>query len=141
MVPQLADAGPAVERAVREVAAVAPATRAAARRTRRTVMHAPVLVRRPCADACRGFRRTPMISFSGSCWVPPRSADPGGVHPAELLLELADLVAEPRRQLEVQLPGGLVHLVLQLLDELGQLGPRHAREVLGVLAGAALGLH
>src|SRR5690606_21778970 len=63
---------------------------------------------------------------------PPASADAGGVHAAQLLLQVGDLVAEPGGELELQVAGRGEHLVGQLLDEVGQFGARHA---LGVAAG------
>ena len=45
---------------------------------------------------------------------------PGCVHPAELLLQLGDLVAQPGGQLELQLGRRRVHLVGELLDQVGQ---------------------
>src|SRR5688572_8843874 len=65
------------------------------------------------------------------------SADARGLHAAQLLLQLLDLVAQPCRQLELQVAGRVVHLVGQLLDEIGELGARHAGEVLGVPARVA----
>src|SRR3954454_18208457 len=66
-----------------------------------------------------------------------RLADAGLGHAAQLLLELTDLIAQPRSQLELQLSGGGVHLVGQLLDEIGELRARPAGQVLCVLANAA----
>ena len=43
-------------------------------------------------------------------------------HAAQLLLQVGDLVAEPGGQLELQLGRRPMHLVGQLLDELGQVG-------------------
>src|SRR5687767_14497747 len=62
--------------------------------------------------------------------------DADGVHPSELLLELVDLVAQAGGELEVQLAGGVVHLVRELLDQGREVRPRHAGQVLGVPAGA-----
>src|SRR4051794_25064791 len=53
---------------------------------------------------------------------PPHS---GGVHAAQFALELADLVAQPRRDLELQFAGRVQHLLVELLDQVGQLGTRH----------------
>src|SRR4051794_2096760 len=53
-------------------------------------------------------------------------ADAGHVHSAQFLLEHGDLVADPRGQLELQLPSGPEHLVVEILDQRRQLGPRHA---------------
>ena len=43
--------------------------------------------------------------------------DAGGVHAAQLVLEVADLVAEAGRDLELQLGGGRVHLLGELGDQ------------------------
>src|SRR4051812_35197134 len=94
--------------------------------------------RRPCADACAALSSRYGRSPAGRVRYVQISADAGGVHPPQLLLELADLVPQTGRQLEVQLPRGLVHLVLELLDELRQLGTRHPGEVLRVRADGAL---
>jgi hypothetical protein len=51
------------------------------------------------------------------------SADAGGVHAAQFALEFGDLVAQPRRHLELQFAGGGEHLVVELLDQVGQFGP------------------
>jgi hypothetical protein len=59
------------------------------------------------------------------------------VHPAQLLLQLADLVSQSRRELEVQLRRGRVHLVGERLDQVGQLRSRERREILGVPPGVA----
>src|SRR4051794_36056930 len=48
---------------------------------------------------------------------------------AELALELGDLVAQARRLLEPEVGGGIVHLVLQGLDETTQVVGRHVGEV------------
>ena len=59
----------------------------------------------------------------------------GGPHAAQLLLQLADLVAQPGGELELQLGGGRVHLVGELLDQVGEVGRGHAGQLGGVLAG------
>src|SRR5215831_6426910 len=51
----------------------------------------------------------------------------GGLHAAQFVLELLDLVPQPRRDLELQLGGGGVHLVGELLDERHQVAARRAR--------------
>src|SRR5690606_25468764 len=65
-------------------------------------------------------------SATGAVRRPYVGAPSAGVlaHLAELLLEVADLVAEPCRELEVQVRRCLVHLVAELLDQLGQLAGR-----------------
>src|SRR3954447_18413830 len=63
-----------------------------------------------------------------------RSADAGLSHGVELALEVLDLVADPGRVLEAEVPGGLVHLLLEGLDQALELLRRH----LGVLALPAL---
>src|SRR6185312_10991268 len=50
-----------------------------------------------------------------------RLTDTGRVHPAQLLLQLADLVAQPGGDLELQLASRAEHLVVELLDQVGQL--------------------
>src|SRR5690606_6819374 len=56
----------------------------------------------------------------------PRRAHPegelrrGGGHLPQLLLEVGDLVPQPGRELELELLGGRVHLVAEVLDELGE---------------------
>ena len=73
--------------------------------------------------------------LAAGCWLPAAgSPDACRVHPSELLLELGDLVAEPGRELELQLGGGRPHLVVELLDQVGQRGPREV-----AYAGAANG--
>src|SRR5580693_3713600 len=47
--------------------------------------------------------------------------DAGGVHAAELLLELSDFVAEAGGNLEMELGGGGVHLIGQLGDQADEL--------------------
>ena len=42
-------------------------------------------------------------------------------HGSQLLLEVADLVAQARRKLELELFGGRVHLVGKLADQIGQI--------------------
>src|SRR6201986_1212624 len=56
-------------------------------------------------------------------------SDAGGLHAAELVFELADLVAEAGGDLELELGGGRVHLLGELLDQFDQ-----------VLAGGAAAL-
>src|SRR3954447_6901503 len=63
------------------------------------------------------------------------TSDAGGIHGAELFLEFADLVAEPRRELELQLGSRGVHLVLKLLDEQRQIVPRKPGELRRMLTG------
>src|SRR5699024_10994183 len=64
---------------------------------------------------------------------PVRSARRGR-HLPQLLLQVRDLVAQPPRQLEVQVGRGLVHLLGEVLDELGELG----RGQVPVAAGAGV---
>jgi hypothetical protein len=52
-----------------------------------------------------------------------------GVHGSQLFLEFVDLVTQPRGELEVQLGGCVVHLVLQLLDEQSEVVAWQAREL------------
>src|ERR1700759_2058993 len=47
-------------------------------------------------------------------------SDAGGLHAAELVFELADLVAEADGDLELELGGGRVHLLGELLDQLDE---------------------
>src|SRR6478735_10921334 len=54
-----------------------------------------------------------------------------GAHLPQLLLQLADLVAKPGRELEVQLCRSLVHLRGELLDEPGEVGSRHVGRPVG----------
>src|SRR3954454_7983301 len=61
--------------------------------------------------------------------------DARSIHGAELLLELADLVAEPGGELELQLSSRGMHLVLQLLDEQRQIVPRKPGELRSMLTG------
>jgi hypothetical protein len=61
--------------------------------------------------------------------------DAGFLHRAELLLELVDLVAKSGRELELQLGGRGMHLILQLLDQQRQLGLGHPGQLGGMLAG------
>ena len=44
----------------------------------------------------------------------------GGPHGAQLLLEVLDLVAQPGGELEVEVLGGGVHLLGELVDEFGE---------------------
>src|SRR5581483_11585400 len=60
------------------------------------------------------------------------SRQTGGVHPPQLLLEVGDLVPQPRGQLELQVTRRVEHLIGELLDEIGELGAGH---VAGVAAG------
>ena len=53
------------------------------------------------------------------------------LHLPQLLLQLADLVAQAGRELEVQLGGRLVHLRRQLLDEVREVGRGHVGRALG----------
>ena len=53
----------------------------------------------------------------------------GGVHAAQFLLQVGDLVADPGRQLELQVARGGHHLRGQVLDQVGELGARHVRGV------------
>src|SRR3954454_4857574 len=57
---------------------------------------------------------------------PPRDLLGGLDHLAELALEVGDLVAQPRGELELQLGGGGLHLVGEVLDELSEVGAGHA---------------
>ena len=57
---------------------------------------------------------------------------PGLEHAAQLLLEVADLVAQARSDLELQLGGGGSHLLAELLDQVGELTRRQVGEVGGV---------
>ena len=59
-------------------------------------------------------------------------------HLPQLLLQLADLVAQACGELELQLGGGTLHLVGQLLDQLGELGAGQTGQVGGVDAHAVL---
>src|SRR5665647_1141105 len=49
----------------------------------------------------------------------------GGSHLPQLLLEVAELIAQPGGQLEVQVGCRLVHLDGELLDEVGKIGGGH----------------
>ena len=53
----------------------------------------------------------------------------GGVHAAELLLQVRDFVADSSGQLELEIARGGHHLRGQILDEVGEFGPRHVRGV------------
>jgi hypothetical protein len=60
--------------------------------------------------------------------------------------QVGDLVAEPGRQLELQVTGGGHHLCGEVLDQVGQFGARHVRRVAALedtgadrAAGLALG--
>ena len=59
------------------------------------------------------------------------AGDPGEVspprlpHPAQLALEVGDLVAVAGRELERQLGGGGVHRVGEVVDQRGEVGRRH----------------
>ena len=67
-----------------------------------------------------------------------RGSDAGGVHAAELGLELADLVAEAGGQLELQLRGGGVHLLGQLGDQPDELAAGRAGFLGRLASGGAL---
>src|SRR5690625_1496256 len=69
------------------------------------------------------------------CWVTSGSVHPSRVHATQFLLELRYLVAQAGRQLELQLRGGGMHLVTELLDQIGEIGRGHAGQIGGVLAG------
>src|SRR4051794_32129803 len=79
--------------------------------------------------------------------VPPRlvsgPSPGGGAHLPKLLLQVTDLVAQPRRALEVQVGGRLVHLGGELLEEPGALCRRHVGRPAGGSAGgdANVGRH
>src|SRR3954454_20800450 len=62
--------------------------------------------------------------------------DARSIHGAELLLELADLVAEPGGELELQLGSRGMHLVLQLLDEQREIVPRKSGQLRSMLTGS-----
>ena len=73
----------------------------------------------------RGEYSPPPPSLSqgrAPCHILRGSAHAGSVHAPKLLLELGDLVAQPRGQLELQLRRGRVHLVVELLDEVREVG-------------------
>ena len=48
------------------------------------------------------------------------TSDAGLEHAAQLLLEVSDLIAQPRCNLELQLAGGGSHLLAELFDEVGE---------------------
>ena len=56
-------------------------------------------------------------------------------HLPQLLLQIADLVAQPGRELELQIGRRRVHLIGQLLHEIGQVTRRHASQLPGVRRG------
>src|SRR6476469_2678255 len=58
------------------------------------------------------------------------SLDPSSIHPPQLLLEIRDLIPQPSRQLELQIPSGVHHLVRQLLHQIRQLRAGHGPDVL-----------
>ena len=60
-------------------------------------------------------------------------SDAGGVHAAQFVLEVPDLVAEPGRDFELQLGGGRVHLLGELGDQPDELAAG------GAAPGAGLG--
>src|ERR1700722_10894170 len=64
-------------------------------------------------------------------------SDAGGVHAAQLVLQVADLVAEAGRDLELKLSGGRVHLLGELSDQPDQLAAGRAagRPALGGRGG------
>jgi hypothetical protein len=64
-------------------------------------------------------------------------SDAGGFHATKLFLELADLIAQSCRQLELKLGRGNVHLVRQLLDQVRELRAWQAGELAGVAADVA----
>src|SRR5215468_5996178 len=74
-------------------------------------------------------RGSAIRQLTRGAWPAPRSFHAGEVHAAQLLLQLGDLVAQPGGDLELQLAGRAQHLFVQLLDEIGQLRPRHGRHV------------
>src|SRR5262245_16524423 len=56
--------------------------------------------------------------------------DPRRVHPPQLLLQIRDLIPQPRRQFELQIPRRRQHLIRQLLHQIRQFRARHAGHVL-----------
>src|SRR4051794_19467341 len=67
--------------------------------------------------------------------MPKSGANSRRIHRPQLLLQLVDLIAKARRELELQLCGSSVHLVLKLLDEQREVVAGQAGELGGVLAG------
>src|SRR5665647_973489 len=83
-------------------------------------------------DAAWGYplRGAPIIlQYGAQTQVGMPNGDPasgcGGCHLPQLFLEIAELVAQPGRQLEVQVGSRLVHLDRELLDEVGKVGRGH----------------
>src|ERR1700749_710201 len=70
--------------------------------------------------------RGPVARASYRWLLQVRSLQTGGVHSAQLFLQIGDLVAEPGGQLELQVTSGRHHLRGEVLDQVGQLGTRHA---------------
>ena len=56
---------------------------------------------------------------------PTRSLQARGVHAAQFLLQVVNLVADPCRELELEVARGGHHLLGQISDEIGQFGARH----------------
>src|SRR5258708_2914500 len=70
------------------------------------------------------LRAQPLLRSTGVALFETR-----GVHAAQFLLQVVDLVANPRRQLELQIPCGRHHLIVQILDQIGEFGARHIGRV------------
>src|SRR5680860_1295349 len=80
-------------------------------------------------SSCHAPGLSRQYASSAPSSISPPSGVPGTLHPAQLLLQVADLVAQSGGELELKLAGGGVHLVAQLLDQVGQVLGRHAREL------------
>ena len=68
-----------------------------------------------------------------------RVSDAGGVHAAQLVLQIADLIAEAGRDLELKLSGSRVHLLGELGDQPDELAAQragHRRLTAGLLSAA-----
>src|SRR5919108_3955652 len=81
-------------------------------------------------------RGSSMLTFLRLCSRAPRTISASDMGPGRLTgfahfaLEVADLVAEAGGVLETQLGGGLVHLLLQSLDEPAELLVGHLQQLL-----------
>src|SRR5215831_9728750 len=88
-------------------------------------MACPTSRRRASTAPRAALYRSDKSRFNG--WL-----DTGGLHAAQFVLELLDLVPQPRRDLELKLGGGDVHLLGELLDERHQVAARRSRGRPGV---------
>src|SRR5580765_404353 len=85
---------------------------------------------RPDQRADRASPRAGSVAVTSTTVTrPAESADTGRIHTPQFLLQVGYLVPQPGGQLELEIASRGEHLVGQLLDQIGQLGPGHRRGV------------